>query len=60
MSKSGALAFSNQVAAEKLPESERTKFVGTIEMELNGLHLGNIVRHRLRPSEFEIWKGAWQ
>ena len=60
MTKSGALAFSNQVAAKKLPESERTKFVGTIEMELNGLHLGNIVRHRLRPSEFEIWKGAWQ
>ena len=57
MTKSEALAFSNQVAAEKLPDSERKKFLETIDMELSGLHPGNIVRHRLRPSEFEKWKG---
>ena len=60
MSKSVALAFSNQVAAEKIPKSEWKKFVETIEMELSGIHPGNIVRHRLRLSELEIWKAIWQ
>jgi Fic family protein len=60
MSKSVALAFSNQVAAEKIPKSEWKKFVETIEMELSGIHPGNIVRHRLRLSELEIWKTIWQ
>ena len=60
MSKSVALAFSNQVAAEKIPKSEWKKFAETIEMELSGIHPGNIVRHRLRLSELEIWKTIWQ
>ena len=60
MSKSVALDFSNQVAAEKIPKSEWKKFMETIEMELCGIHPGNIVRHRLRLSELESWKAIWQ
>ena len=28
--------------------------------ELESLHLGNIARHRLRPSDYEDWRARWQ
>lgn len=38
---------------------EQTRFIGTVEQELIGLHEGNFARYRVRPSEFRNWKAAW-
>ena len=38
---------------------DRNRFIETVEVELRGLHEGNIARYRLRPSEFETWRSSW-
>jgi len=38
------------------PAADQARFIDTIEVELRGLHEGNIARYRLRPSEFTKWK----
>lgn len=45
--------------AQRLPESDRAKFIETIEIELLSLHDGNFARYRARPSEFKNWKVVW-
>lgn len=35
------------------------RFIEAAETELLSLHLGNIARFRLRPSEFEAWQQHW-
>ena len=40
-------------------EADRSRFILMIETELINLHMGNIARYRLKPSEFEAWKQIW-
>ncbi len=47
-------------AAAMVQERERAKFIELVETELSSLHLGNIARFRLRPSEFEAWQRTWR
>ena len=47
-------------AEERLPKGDRKRFIEVIEVELRSLHEGNIVRFRLRPSEFEVWQSTWK
>ncbi len=55
-----ATLFVQEVAAKRLPEGERARFVDVVETELLSLHAGNFARFRLRPSEFEAWQVSWQ
>jgi len=48
-----------KVEARKLPEEDQAKFIEVVETELLGLHEGNFVRHRIKPSEFSGWKKYW-
>lgn len=43
----------------KLPEPDQSRFAEVVETELLGLHEGNFVRFRIRPSEFTAWKKKW-
>jgi hypothetical protein len=47
-------------AGRSLPKDDRERFQEVIRIELEGLHSGNIARHRLRLSEFEAWKNNWK
>ncbi len=52
----------NHIAAwarANLEAAERGKFQEMVEDELLGLHEGNFARYRIRPSEFQAWKQAW-
>lgn len=44
---------------KKLPELVQARFAEVVETELLGLHEGNFVRFRIRPSEFIAWKKKW-
>ncbi|PZV75471.1 Fic/DOC family protein [Algoriphagus aquaeductus] len=44
---------------KKLPEPDQSRFSEVVETELLGLHEGNFVRYRIRPSEFSAWKMKW-
>ncbi len=44
---------------KKLPEPDRSRFTDVVETELLGLHEGNFVRFRIKPSEFSAWKMKW-
>lgn len=48
-----------QRASEEIEAADRAQFIGVVETELTSLHEGNIMRHRLRPSEFEPWFQKW-
>jgi len=59
----GKRAAANWIAAQTatdIPEDDRAKFVEVVETEISALHEGNIVRYRLRPSEFEAWQQDWE
>ena len=43
----------------KFPEPDQSRFTEVVETELLGLHEGNFVRFRIRPSEFTAWKKKW-
>lgn len=43
----------------KLPKDDQPKYAEVLETELLGLHEGNFVRYRIRPSEFSAWKKNW-
>ena len=53
----GSQAIKSEV--KKLPEPDRSRFTEVVETELLGLHEGNFVRYRIRPSEFSAWKKRW-
>ena len=57
--KAAAVDHLRQWTAEKIPPADREQFARTVEIELAGLHEGNFVRYRIRPSEFRAWKIAW-
>lgn len=46
--------------ANRLPETDRSKFIELAQLQLLGLHEGNFARHKIRPSEFAAWKKIWQ
>ncbi|MBL7737345.1 MAG: Fic family protein, partial [Chitinophagaceae bacterium] len=48
-----------QARALKLPESDRQKFVQTVENELISLHDGNFARYFVTPSQFKNWQKTW-
>lgn len=46
--------------ASQLPYlHEQEQFIQSVEVELRGLHEGNIAPYRLRLSEYESWKQNW-
>ena len=47
-------------AALNITASDRSYFIELVEQELLGLRESNIVRVRLRPSEFQAWLPLWQ
>ncbi|HSP44126.1 MAG TPA: Fic family protein [Luteolibacter sp.] len=59
MDKAAAIRHIAKRAAEWLPAGDRARFTEVVENELRGLHEGNLMRLRLRPSEFHAWKQAW-
>ncbi len=48
------------IAIKSVPSEDQSKFIETVEIELRGLHEGNIARYRLHPSEYESWSKVWQ
>lgn len=59
LSKSEAPKAIRLQGLSKIPEEERARFVDVVENELLNLHIGNIARYRIRPSEFEQWQKKW-
>lgn len=59
MDKPAAIALIRARAQAALPEAERARFIEVVETEVIGLHEGNIARYRLRPSEYQAWRGGW-
>jgi len=47
-----------QLADELVPEKDREGFIKMVIETLNHLHEGNIVRYRLKLSEFRAWKSG--
>jgi hypothetical protein len=45
---------------KKITAVDRMRFITVVETELTALHIGNIVRYRLRPGEFETWSKGWR
>jgi hypothetical protein len=48
-----------KIEAHKLPNEDQVKFIEVVETELLGLHEGNFVRYRIKPSKFSVWKKYW-
>jgi hypothetical protein len=46
----------NLLAVKKVQESDFNELFKQIEIEVIGLHDGNIARFKIRPSQFEEWK----
>lgn len=59
MDKPAAVAAIKQKAAETLAVTDRARFIKIIEVALMSLHIGNIARFRLNPSEYEAWLKTW-
>lgn len=60
MNKKDAVEFIRSKAKDFTSLEDQAKFVEKIEIELRGLHEGNIARYRLRPSEYEQWQINWK
>lgn len=60
MSRALADHWMSAKVAEKVPESDRSRFVQVINLELDNLHEGNIARYKLRPREFNAWLSGWK
>jgi len=59
MDKRAAAKWIEAEVARELPKAERAKLAEVVETELGCLHMGNIARHRISPSEFDRWKAGW-
>jgi hypothetical protein len=46
--------------SQQIPSEDQDRFIEAVEVELRGLHEGNIARYRLRPAEFDAWHSAWE
>ncbi|WP_262481000.1 hypothetical protein [Algoriphagus resistens] len=42
-----------------MQEADQGQFIEVVETELLGLHEGDFVRYRIKPSEFSAWKKYW-
>jgi len=60
MDQKAAGRFIETWASDNIAEDDRPRFIEEAESELLGLHEGNYARYRIRPSEFEAWRKAWQ
>ncbi len=60
MDQKTADAFIKRRVAAALPEEERARMVEIVELEIMGLHEGNIARYRLRPSQYQAWRERWR
>ncbi|NGX59706.1 MAG: hypothetical protein KR126chlam3_00862 [Chlamydiae bacterium] len=60
MNKKDAIRSIKITASKSVPPEDQSRFIETVEIELRGLHEGNIARYRLRPSEYEFWNQVWQ
>jgi hypothetical protein len=54
-----ATALIATAADDRLPAADRARFREVLAVELRSLHMGNIARFRLRPTEFEAWQEVW-
>lgn len=59
LNKKMAIAAIRQLARQSIAVEDRDRFIEAVEIELRGLHEGNIARYRLRPSEFDNWRKTW-
>lgn len=59
MNKPTAVAAIKQKARETLEGNDQKRFIEVVETELMSLHIGNIARFRLRPSEYDAWMKSW-
>lgn len=59
MSKTEAIAWIRSQTAGMASISEQQRLIEIVETELMCLHLGNIARYALRPSDFDDWKSSW-
>ena len=60
MDKKTAAAFIKLRANDDVPQADRARFIEVAETEVMSLHEGNIVRYRLRPSQYQLWKQTWR
>lgn len=60
MNRDSAKKWMNAETLKAIPKEDQKAFREVIQIELEGLHSGNIARHRLRLSEFEAWKPEWK
>ena len=59
MDKGRAARWIAEQATAIMTDKDRSRFIEVVETELSSLHMGNIARYRLRPSEFENWRQHW-
>lgn len=59
LGKQGATALIRQQASAVVASADQARFIEVVETELMSLHMGNIARYRLRPSEYEMWRSTW-
>jgi Fic family protein len=59
MDKASAAEHIRRWSMQKLPAADRARVVELVEASLLSLHLGNIAKYRLRPSEFTAWHAVW-
>lgn len=54
-----ALEHIVQWTRDNIPAEDAARFQEAAETELLALHIGNIARFKIRPSEFEAWTAIW-
>ncbi|NGX54557.1 MAG: hypothetical protein KR126chlam2_00170 [Chlamydiae bacterium] len=59
MDKKEAINAIKTKASQSIILEDQPRFIEVVELELRGLHEGNIARYRLRPSEYEAWNEVW-
>lgn len=60
MNRKEAIESIRRYAHEHVPINEHNHYVEAVENDIMSLHEGNIGRHRLRPSEYEVWLKGWE
>jgi hypothetical protein len=60
LNRKDAIARIEAWARERIDRSDRKRFVEVVQIELASLHEGNFAPYRIRPSEFEARRKAWQ
>jgi len=46
-------------ALNQIQKDQQTLFINAVHHELESLHLGNIAKHEIKPTEFESWNQTW-